>query len=100
MDDVQPIPPASDDGFIQDFVEERWRTSLSANTSVMIDLRELVPAMKAALPEVAYRRLADALEAAESVNAHLHNAGKYVIGEDAYKRYLAHHIEKTIGEAT
>jgi hypothetical protein len=94
MADTQP--PASSDGFVQDFLEQHWRDALRTTRETMNTLREVWPEFAQQLPETGAHALQRALEESEQAYHSLHRAGKFVLGSDAYARYLEAQAEQKI----
>lgn len=88
MSDDLDIEPASSDDEVQAYLDMRWREAMRAARDLMDSLRAVVPEFKAHLPEVAHNRLNSALSSATNAYGDLHQAGRRVIGDDAYDAYL------------
>jgi hypothetical protein len=94
--DEEPLGPASDDGWVQDFLDVAWRESMASARSAMEATRKLVPEMSVHLPESGYHQLESALASIERAYAALHLAGPHVIGTEDYANYLKAQTERAI----
>lgn len=91
------IPPASDDGFVQDFLESHWRDAIRLTAEATGMLREIWPEFSQTMPETGSHAIHRALEDFESAHANLHRAGRHVLGQEAYDRFLETAAQKKVG---
>lgn len=82
------LPPASDDDAVQAFLDIRWRDSMRAAREGMSHLRDIWPEFNEHIPETGHNALSRALNDFESAYASLNRAGKFILGEAEYDRYL------------
>lgn len=90
------LPPASSDGFVQDFLEQHWRDAVRITAEGMVVLRELWPEFAQHIPETGSSALHRALEDYESALNNLHRAGRHVLGQEAYDRFLEHAAQQRV----
>jgi hypothetical protein len=93
----EPLEPASQDGWVQDFLDANWREAMASSRTSMEALRRLVPEMSVHLTESGYVQIDSALSSIERAYASLHAAGPHVLGTEDYATYLQAQTERVIG---
>lgn len=92
-----PRPSDISDDFVRDFVETKWREAVRLTAEATETLREVWPEFSQALSETGSSALSRALNDFESAHHNLHRAGRHVLGQEAYERFLEAMAQKKIG---
>lgn len=91
-------PPASDDEAIQKFLDAQWREALRAAREGMEALRAIYPEMVAHIPETGVNHIDRALNDLESAYGRLHEAGRHIIGQVEYDRYMEAQTQRRLSD--
>lgn len=90
------IPPASEDDWVQTFLDDNWRTAMAGVDKAMEALRSVWPTMVVQIPETGGNHIKRALDSIESAYENLHAAGPHVLGSVPYNSYLDKQTESKI----
>lgn len=79
---------------VQEKLEGEWRKAIAQTEEGMETIRSIHPRLTAVVDELDTNRFGRALDGLERAYAELHLAGKGVLGQDEYTRFLEEETER------